>query len=169
MQARLVKIDFEGGWEDKENEKHMKTNLRFLMNPGITQASKSKYGETHYVGIAGVGKDAPTLPKTSKRAGMFGYNRKTRFRDITDGLSNTMMVSEASKDFGPWGAGGKPTIRALTKKPYINGPDGIGGPFQGGCNVLFGDGSVRFISKDIDPKVFEAISTMAGGEVVGAF
>ena len=86
---------------------------------------------------------------------MFGYNRKTRLRDITDGTSNTVMISEASKDYGAWSAGGTATIRSLTKKPYINGPDGIGGPFPGGCHMLMGDGSVRFVSQNIDPKTME--------------
>ncbi len=30
--------------------------------------------------------------------------------------------------------------------------------------VAFADGSVRFLRETIDPKVFEAISTIAGGE-----
>ena len=70
-----------------------------------------------------------------------------------------------------WAAGGPSTIRAFTAKPYINGPDGIGGPWNGGagCNMLMGDGSVRFISKSIDPGVMEALSTISGGEVIGDF
>ena len=140
-----------------------------VSNVSNPQAAQAKEGTTHYVGIAGIGKDAPTLPKGHKRAGVFGYNRKISFADIRDGTSNTLAVSEASKKFGPWGAGGSSTIRAFVKKPYINGPDGIGGPFPGGCNMLFCDGSVRFISNNIDPSVLEALATMAGGEVVPDF
>ena len=158
-------IDFEKGWEDNVNAELMKTVLPVYQNPGTSQP-ESKFATTHYVGIAGLGKEGPTLPAKHKRAGIFAYNRVTRIQDITDGTSNTAMVSEASKDFGPWGAGGKSTIRALINKPYINGPDGIGGPSTNGCSVLFADGAVRFISKDIDPIVMEHLAAMADGHAV---
>ena len=138
------------------------------MNPGRV-GSAGGPAETHYVGISGLGADAPMLPKNSKRAGIFGVNRQTRIRDITDGTSNTLMTSEASGDSGPWMAGGNATMRSFTKQPYINGPDGIGGPYNGGCNMGLADGSVRFVSENIDPKVLEALATMAGGEVVPQF
>jgi prepilin-type processing-associated H-X9-DG protein len=68
---------------------------------------------------------------------------------------------------GSWAAGGSPTIRPLTKRPYIDGPDGLGGQHPEGCTFGMVDGSVRFINKDIDPKVLEAMTTIAGGESVG--
>lgn len=160
------RIDFRKAWDDAANEQALKTSIPTLLNPGVAAPREPEFGLTHYVGIAGIGKDAPTLPVTDKRAGVFGYNRITAVRNITDGLSNTIGVTEASQDFGAWGAGGPATIRALTKKPYIKGPDGLGGPFPGGMNVLMMDGSVRFISEQINPATLEAISTIAGGEVI---
>jgi prepilin-type N-terminal cleavage/methylation domain-containing protein len=37
----------------------------------------------------------------------------------------------------------------------------------GGCLMLMGDGSVQFIHDQIDPKVFQALATRAGGETGG--
>jgi prepilin-type processing-associated H-X9-DG protein len=37
----------------------------------------------------------------------------------------------------------------------------------GGVNVLFGDGSVHFISDAVDPVTWTSLSTRSGGEVPG--
>ncbi len=164
------KIDMKKGWNDKANEAFTKVSLPVLQNPSQTNPARADgYGVTNYVGIAGLGKDAATLPLADKKVGMFGYDRAVRFRDVTDGLSNTMMITDGTKELGPWSQGGSATIRALTTKPYINGPDGIGGPHAGVVQVLMGDGAVRAVSKDIDPKTFEALSTIHGDEPVGDF
>jgi len=163
------RIDRKKGWKDAANRRPIQTRMMVFQNPGVAVKKEPSYGSTHYVGIAGVGKDSLTAKVHNKKTGIFGYERATRIRDIRDGTSNTMMASEASANYGAWGSGGTATIRAFTKKPYINGPDGIGGPFPGGCNVLFADGSVRFISNKISPTVLEALSTVQGGEVVGDF
>lgn len=169
-QAALYnRIDFDEAWDSDANKGLMENQLPIFQNPGVEAAKESKVGTTHYVGIAGIGKDAATLPMTDKNVGVFGYNRKTRIRDITDGTSNTLMVSEAKKSFGAWGAGGSSTIRGFVKKPYINGPDGIGSPFQGGCNMLFCDGAVRFISEKIDPTVLENLARIHDGNPIGEF
>ncbi len=169
QQPLFQNIDFDDSWDAKDNAKFTSIKIPVYINPSVPSQPDKVNGPTNYVGIAGVGKDAPTLPKTSKKAGVFGYNRTTRIRDILDGTSNTVMVSEASKDLGRWAAGGESTIRALTKKPYINGPDGLGGFHTGGCLMLMGDGSARFVSENIDPNTMEALSTIAGGEVIGNF
>lgn len=161
------KIDFEKGWEDEANLPALQTRIPVFINPNLPIDGSAKYGLMHYVGIAGIGKDAPTLEITHKRAGIFGYDRVVRFGNIRDGLSNTWMVSEINKDAGPWGAGNKSTIRALTAKPYVNGPDGFGGGVPKKFNILLGDGSVKGISENIDPSVLEALSTIAGGEEGG--
>jgi prepilin-type processing-associated H-X9-DG protein len=119
-----------------------------------------------YVGVAGVGADAPELPSKHPRAGVFGYDRVTRFEDIRDGMSYTMAVVETTHDHRPWTAGGPSSVRAVdpATRPYLGRNRPFGGYHPGGANVAFADGSVRFVKETIDPKIFEAIATVAGGE-----
>ncbi len=161
-------IDFEEAWDDQTNNEAATTQVRAYRHPSHGAANDGP-AESHYVGIAGRGKNAHLLPVTNERAGIFGVNRKTSIRDIKDGTSNTVMISEATAEFGPWIAGGRATMRSFTKQPYINGPDGIGGPSPGGCNVAMGDGSIRFLSENVDPEVVEAMSTINGREAVFGF
>ena len=100
-------------------------------------------------------------------AGIFGYDRKTALSDIRDGASNTILMIQARDVFGPWLQGGGATVRAAQSPPYIGVTGGFGSPGpDGGVMTIFADGSVRYLSKDIDPKVFEALCTINGGETV---
>lgn len=127
-------------------------------------------GWTWYVGIAGVGKDAPNLPAGHPRAGVFGYDRQIRFDALKDGSSTTMMLAETGQANGPWTAGGASTVRGLDpdRLPYLGRDRQFGGFHRGGAMVAMADGSVRFLRETINPKVFEAISTVAGGEKLPA-
>lgn len=158
------KVDQKTGWDSEQNGFLADEEILTLRNP-----SQSQPGTTNYVGISGIGPDSASLPIDDPKAGIFGYDRKTRMRDITDGTSNTMAVADSSLPNQSFQKGGAATVRGFSQKPYINGPDGIGGPHTGGIQVLFADGSVRFISENIDPTVLEALATKAGGEVIGGF
>ena len=136
--------------------------------PGIARCPSSPLGAVSYVAIAGLGTDAPSLFKWDKRAGIFGDDRRVAPSDVKDGTSTTMMLVESDSIPGPWFVGGRHTVRGLdpARTPYIGPNRQFGGRHKGGANVLFADGSVRFVTDSIDPKVFEALSTMAGGEKV---
>lgn len=122
-------------------------------------------GLTSYVGITGLGRDSASLPKNDPRAGFFGYDRQTFFNDVRDGLATTMAVAETTER-GTWTAGGTHTLRGLdqARRPYMGRGRQFGGNHRGQTIVLFVDGSVRSLRESIDPKVFEALSTIAGGE-----
>ena len=115
--------------------------------------------------------------------GVFHHNSRARIGDIVDGTSNTMLAgerrtSEALGWFSTWAgvvAGSEePACRVLGVTDHTpNHPDAHFDDFsshhEGGCFILLGDGQVRFVSESIDTMLYQAISTRAGGEVVGEF
>jgi prepilin-type processing-associated H-X9-DG protein len=84
---------------------------------------------------------------------------KTAQVEIRDGASNTIAVGETLAEHA-WILPG--TANAV--------PPNSGGHFQSdhdlGAHFVFCDGSVHFIDEAIDPKVFRALCTIAGGETV---
>jgi prepilin-type processing-associated H-X9-DG protein len=136
---------------------------------GIARCPSSQT-QASYVAIAGLGIDAPSLPTKDPRAGIFGDDRRVTPADIKDGAANTMMLTESAIIPGPWFAGGRANVQGLNplSQPYIGPARQFGGLHKGGTNVLMADGSIRFVKESVDPKVVEALSTMAGGEKVSA-
>ena len=107
------------------------------------------------------------MPRTDPRAGIFGYDQVATNDQITDGTSNTIMLIGAGKIVGPWISGGGATVRGA-RAPYFDDITGFGsaGDPGAGALVAMADGSVKRISKDIDPAVFRALSTIHGAESI---
>jgi len=158
-------LEFGYSWNNPQNRSVTRQPLPEVINPTLGPAkTEAGFPVTHYVGVAGVGPDAGRLKAGDPRAGVFGYGRTTRAEDITDGAANTIALLGASADTGAWAAGGHATVRPLTKTPYVNGPDGFGSGQPDGMLAGMADGAVRFISKDVDPRVFEQLATINGGD-----
>jgi hypothetical protein len=148
---------------------HPVGHMKLFQCPGSLQPPEpEECSVNHYIGLAGVGQDAASLPIGAPGIGFFGYDRVLKKSDVTDGLSNTIAVIETLRDAGPWTAGGSPTVRGLSepsRTPYF-GPDGQWHSNHERLLALFADGSIRNLTEKIDPSVLEALATIAGGEDV---
>ena len=117
--------------------------------------------------------------------GIMADRQGCRTRDILDGTSNTLMLSECT------GAGGGTNVgKTWYIFSQLDTYDGINGPLTiqggclssaynfrtsgpssyhpGGCNFALADGSVRFIGETIDRVTLAGITTRAGKETVQA-
>jgi prepilin-type N-terminal cleavage/methylation domain-containing protein/prepilin-type processing-associated H-X9-DG protein len=102
---------------------------------------------------------------------------RVRPREITDGLSKTIVVGESSgrgarngpnwRLSGTWSAG----TNCINSNGIINAPDAIQtdqfhSDHSGGVNMLFCDDSIHFIQEEIDPVVVRGLCTRNGYETI---
>jgi hypothetical protein len=104
-------------------------------------------GTTNYQVVVG-----PNTMFTGKRRGV-------RFLDVSDGTSNTIMMSESDQAV-PWTAPQEIVLDPSQTGPYL------GSRHPGGFWVAMADGSVRFIAGAAVNSVLNAALTRNGGEVV---
>lgn len=76
---------------------------------------------------------------------VFNADQATRIRDITDGTSNTILISEVNGDSIFWTA---PEDVDIDLHPGLNDPAGFHSNHQRGVSVLFADGAVRTMAAD---------------------
>ncbi len=162
------RIDFAKAFDSSENAAAAAEIVPIYLCPSSSRESHliDGRGACDYGGIYGERISGPNSPPK----GTMLYDRVVRIRDIPDGTSHTLIVSEDSnwKD-GQW-------INALNvfdqAFPINRAPsfeNDIRSEHAGGANAAFCDGSARFLAEDMDLKTLAAICTRAGGEIVNDF
>jgi prepilin-type N-terminal cleavage/methylation domain-containing protein len=178
-------------------------------NPGAQNwtADSNYRARGHYVVCWGAGYASNNVGTTKA---IFGFNNGTgiayssRMSNITDGLSNTMLIAEILSAMGD----SNPDSRGdfinddtsyfafaftTVNTPNTTVPDSISGcgsstpipnapcdnggnksqsarsQHTGGVHTLLGDGSVRFVSSNINLTTWQSLGTANGSEIVGDF
>jgi prepilin-type N-terminal cleavage/methylation domain-containing protein/prepilin-type processing-associated H-X9-DG protein len=155
-------------------------------NPGHTKICD--VAASNYIGM--YGNSEPGIDGT----GLFFRNSHVQFREITDGTSKTIAVGERSHALGQSTWVGSVTDALLTPGPADGigtyevehgatmtlgqagehkspgDPTGEADMFhslhRNGANFVFADAHVAFLTAEMDPEVFESLSTRAGNETV---
>lgn len=178
----------------------------FVANDGSTEYELAK---ANYVGVYGYG-SITMSPGQPNPAGMFYRNSSVRFRDVTDGLSNTMLVGERKaqhrfpatstavqadstwyaaipgvlrpagmsmmSDEGPaslvLGHVGQTMMGGMVMHHTPNNTNHIvnfSSSHVGGIQFLMADGSVHFLSENIDYNTFRWLGQKSDGQIIGEF
>jgi hypothetical protein len=164
-----VRMDGKKGWDAEENRYLAVWGLGTFRCPSYPDRNpESPLAPTHFVGIAGWGADAASLPKEDPRAGFFGDVRELSIAELLGRTSTLLVAIETSEGHGAWTAAGWPTVRGLEPMaaPFVGVNGQFGGNHPGIANAVVADGSIRRIRETIDPSVLEAIATIQGSKGV---
>ncbi len=126
-------------------------------------------------------------PIDANNNGVLFLNSHIRQKDVTDGVSHTIYVSEKmaeEMDLG-WMSGTRATLRnagaplypalaeKMTASDSENNPStndlavgSFGSCHPAVCNTVFGDGKVMSINKDIDAKLLQQLANRADGQLL---
>jgi prepilin-type processing-associated H-X9-DG protein len=139
-------------WDSAVNQAVANMVIPTYKNPADGKGGMS---ETSYMVITGPGT-------------LFEEGKQFTFTDVTDGLSNTILAVEVVGTGTNWAEPKDLDINTMAMKINSGGANSIGSPSPGGANVLFADGSVRFLSNNVLEQTLKAMITRNGGEVVPA-
>jgi prepilin-type N-terminal cleavage/methylation domain-containing protein/prepilin-type processing-associated H-X9-DG protein len=189
---------------DPENQPVSSVPLRVFQCPSTEPDRYQTFGVFNYGGKGACTDYAPTREVSSALAdlglvdrvgdyrGVMPQNYMTRISQITDGTSNTILLSEDAGRPRQWLTGGPGPDQTVSGCPWTGAgnsiifqgstPDGTTQPgpcpmnctnarevfsfHPGGANAVFADGSVHFLKAAIDIRILARLVTRAGDEIV---
>jgi prepilin-type processing-associated H-X9-DG protein len=153
QRALYERYNFDEPWDSPANSALANTVIETYRCPSEPPSNPT---DTSYVMIVGPGT-------------LYDGTEVTRFADIRDGTSNTLLFVEAAGCGINWLEPRDLDIEQLTLQ--INNPAGPGirSHHPGGTNAAFCDGSVHFLSETIDPGTLEKLITIADGQPVANY
>ena len=118
-----------------------------------------------------------------KYDGLIHGRSMVAYRQVTDGLSNTLLLGEKNLYFeayelGTTGLGdnenlyvgfGRDNCRSTNDVPFPDSqrkPDSFGSAHSVGAHMAFADGSVRSVSYEVEREVFSALGSRDGEELI---
>jgi prepilin-type N-terminal cleavage/methylation domain-containing protein len=194
---------FKVSWDSPTNQRARQTQIPTLLCPAVTsgtrmiaksgvQLAPSDYGpDNAYDSALESAGLVDVATGDGARIGVIRVNAVCPIRTITDGRSNTFLISEDAGRPDAWHAGKLVTANGQTdggwaddECEYIThgfvadgstnpGPchtnctnnNEVYGFHNSGANHVFADGSVHFITQSMTIRVFVRLITKAGGEV----
>jgi prepilin-type N-terminal cleavage/methylation domain-containing protein/prepilin-type processing-associated H-X9-DG protein len=187
QKAVFSRIDYRSHWNAPGGNE---TAAATLIPTYVCPSSRTTFpGKQDYAGILGSAvrlSTAPRLPPDWQQGGVLyatsarGATRPATVRMVTDGLSKTLLVTEAvdrlyvpptqrssasdSQIGGSQWASGYSCVYLGAKQVNTPGKAGFRGPHPGGIQTLFADGHVAFIADATAADVLVALCTKRGGE-----
>ena len=174
---------------DPENEEARKTVIACYRCPSDIGRPRSdldgcgfEVAASNYVGVFGTGEVCDTCDEAIAGGtacvsdGVFFHNVRVQFRDITDGLSHTLLVGERGTKLGYYSTwvglfpdSPHPYARLVgesekTPNTISDEPHNFSSYHAAGVNFLLGDGAVLLIPNEIDAEVYRALCTRASGD-----
>ena len=180
-------IDLNRGWQNGTNTALARTTLPGRCCPsdtmGLLNTEQNSFAKANYIGSYGNKAINNLNFATTNDRGVFTENIAFRFREITDGLSETILFGERKGDEGH-----KAGLWAAITWPFTKVPAAVGRgpsgnePFNavngtntwtlsvpnhpGGASVAMVDGSVRFLNDTLSLTAYQYMIQINDGQVI---